>query len=73
MSDPVYQEGWGWVCGESHELQPELFSTPNEAIGEMKQRLGGKEITMERIEGAGFRLARIRATYRLVALMEPVR
>lgn len=61
-------ERWGWV--DRNGVQDEVFSTPDAAIAAMQKRVGD-DVSMERIEEIGFRLARLAVTIRTVATLTP--
>lgn len=60
-------ERWGWISRD--EVQDEVFVTPGAAIAAMQQRVG--DVSMDRIEEIGFRLARLSVTIRPVATLTP--
>jgi hypothetical protein len=62
---------WGWV---NHDGSPqdETFPTAEAALDEMQRRLGERDITLERLAGLGFKLARVRVSFEVVSMLEPV-
>lgn len=59
---------WGWV---NHDGRPqdETFDTAESALAEMRRRLGESEMTLERLNELGFKLARVRVSFEVVSVM----
>lgn len=59
---------WGWV-GRDGEAQLRVFDTPNEAIEDMKARLGD-DFDIERCYQYGFKLALVSVEVKALMVLE---
>lgn len=63
-------EAWGWVSPNG-KPQDVVFTSPNEAIEAMRERLGWEEFSLRKVLDLGFKLALLRVTIEPLAVITP--
>lgn len=60
---------WAWIEHDGH-VQPKVYTGVDEALEDMRGRLGDPDISLERLADVGFRLAIVEITFRALYVLE---
>lgn len=64
-------EAWGWISPNG-EPQNVVFTSPDEAIAGMRERMGWDEFSLQKTLDLGFKLALLRVTIEPLAALAAV-
>lgn len=64
-------EAWGWISPNG-KPQDVVFTSPDEAIAGMRERMGWDEFSLQKVLDLGFKLALLRVTIEPLAALAAV-